>query len=189
MRFIQSSLRSSLLYFFPLILLFLTAPNVKAQRVALKTNSLEYLILSPNLTLETRLSRTLSFQLGVGINPIKKPIAGLAVANFRVEPEVRYWFNRPMAKHFVAFSATAGFYSVKFNKHTYSGDALAAGFSYGYAFVLSKHWNMEAELGVGVVTTHGYDYTNDMEKPEKPNYHRILPIPIRCGLSFSYVFK
>ncbi len=190
MRFIHSSLRSRLLYAIPLLLFILTAQNVKAQRVAMKTNTLEYLVLSPNLTVEARLSKVLSLQLGVAANPITKPIAGLRASNFRVEPELRYWFNRPMARHFLAVSATAGFYSLKLNDRIYRGDVVAAGISYGYSLVLSKHWNMEAEVGVGLGSFRGYHYNGATGKaPAAPNFNRILPVPIRFGLSFGYVFK
>lgn len=180
-----------MLYAFLLLLSILAAPNVKAQRLALKTNTLEYLILSPNLTVEARLSRALSIQLGVAANPVTKPIAGLRASNFRVEPELRYWFNRPMARHFIAVSATAGFYSIHIKDHIYRGDVVAAGLSYGYSFVLSKHWNMETEIGVGLGHFRGYNYKNTGAGsiPARPNFSRFLPVPVRFGLTFGYVFK
>lgn len=145
--------------------------------------------MSPNLTLEARLSRVLSLQVGVSANPITKPISGIKLANFRVEPELRYWFNRPMARHFVALSATGGACSLQLNDRFFQGDAVAAGISYGYALVLSKHWNMEAEIGVGLAHIKGYNYEGAENAPDAPNFSRFLPVPIRCGLSFSYIFK
>ncbi|MBD5424906.1 MAG: DUF3575 domain-containing protein [Bacteroides sp.] len=178
------------MYLLPLSLCFLfAAPKAQAQRMALKTNALEYFILSPNLTFEARLSRVLSLQIGVAGNPVTKPIAGYKASNFRVEPELRYWFNRPMAKHFVAVSATAGIYSLGIHDRVISGDAVALGISYGYSLVLSRHWNMEAEIGVGIGNTHGYDYTKPNRRPATPNLLRTLPVPVRFGLSFGYVFK
>lgn len=157
--------------------------------MALKTNTVEYLILSPNLTYEVRLSRVMSLQIGLAMNPVSKSIAGFKAANFRVEPELRYWFNRPMARHFVAFSCTAGAYSLQFKDRFLKGDAVAAGFSYGYTWVLSRHWNMEAEIGVGLGSFHAYNYVGDTNRPGKANFRRTLPVPIRFGLSFGYVFK
>lgn len=187
---IPSLLRRSFLVLIPLLLCIVFAsPEAKAQRMALKTNTVEYLILSPNLTYEARLSRVLSLQIGLAMNPISKDIAGFKAANFRVEPELRYWFNRPMARHFVAFSATAGAYSLQFKDRFIKGDAVGAGFSYGYAWVLSKHWNMEAEIGVGLATIHAYDYKGKNNCPGKANYRKVLPVPIRFGFSFAYVFK
>lgn len=162
--------------------------EVKAQRLALKTNALEYAVLSPNLTLEARLSSKFSLQLGIGTHPSNLSIADTKLTNFRIEPELRYWFNRPMAKHFIALSATAANYSLRHKDHYFNGDALAAGISYGYALVLSKHWNMEAEIGVGLGSFKGYDYTGKDNKPAQKNYSRILIVPIRIGLSFGYVF-
>lgn len=183
-------LRNKAIAFLALVLFMLLAsPGAYAQRIALKTNALEYLALSPNLTLEARMSRHISIQLGVAANPIAKPIADYKLTNFRVEPEVRYWFNRPMARHFVALSMTAGMYSFRFKDQFYMGDIYAAGVSYGYALVLSRHWNMEMEIGVGLGSTKGYDYKGLDNRPPKPNYTKLIPVPIRCGLSFAYVFK
>ncbi len=165
------------------------SPGAKAQRMALKTNAVEYLILSPNLTFEARLSRVLSLQIGMAVNPINKPIAGLQATNFRVEPELRYWFNRPMARHFIALSCTAGTYSLELKDRCLKGDAVAAGISYGYSWVLSKHWNMEAEIGVGLANLHAYRFDKGQPRPKSMNFRHTLPVPVRFGLSFGYVFK
>lgn len=170
-------------------LAFAIAPVAQAQRIALKTNALEYVILSPNLTIETRLSRVFSLQVGVACNPITKPIGGFRASNFRVEPELRYWFNRPMARNFIALSVTGGCYSLQIHDRRLIGDAIAAGISYGYTLVLSKHWNMEFEVGVGLGHTKGYNYVGADNKPSVPNYSRTLITPVRFGLSFSYIFK
>jgi len=174
---------------FVTVLMFASSVDANAQRVALKTDALGYLTMSPNLSVEARLSRVLSLQLGVAANPVTRPIGGIKLTNFRVEPELRYWFNRPMARHFLAFSMTAGAYSIKLKDRYFSGDAVAAGISYGYALVLSRHWNMEAEIGVGIGTFRGYNYKGSGNKPSAPNFRRFLPVPIRFGLSFCYVFQ
>lgn len=172
-----------------LALSFIAPADASAQRIALKTDALGYLIMSPNFALEARLSRVLSLQVGIAGDPVSRPIKGIRLSNFRVEPELRYWFNRPMARHFLALSVTAGTYSLQFKERYYIGDAVAAGISYGYALVLSKHWNMEAEIGVGVGTFRGSNYRGYGNTPQIPNFRRILPVPIRFGLSFSYVFQ
>lgn len=170
-------------------LAFVITPVAQAQRMALKTNTLEYLILSPNLAFEVRVSRTLSVQLGVACNPINTPIGGVLASNFRVEPELRYWFNRPMARNFVALSLTGGTCNLRLNNRYWNGDAIAAGFSYGYDLVLSKHWNLEFEIGVGVAHMKGYAYAGPENMARTPNFSRAFLVPIRCGVSFSYIFK
>lgn len=169
-------------------MLFAT-PDAAAQRLALKTNALEYLVLSPNLTFEARLSRKLSLQLGVAANPVTRPIAGYKLSNFRVEPELRYWFNRPMARHFIALSATAGACSLKLKERYIMCDFVAAGVSYGYSLVLSRHWNMELEIGVGLASVNGYNYRGESNRPQQTNLNKIMPVPLRCGLTFGYIFR
>lgn len=166
-------------------------PDMKAQRVALKTNTIDWVALSPNLGFETRLSRRLSLQLSVSGNPFKVSIADTNWRNFRVEPELRYWFNRPMARHFIALSATATAFNFRHGDRYLVGDAVGAGISYGYALVLGRHWNMEAELGVGIAHFSAYDYhgVDGRDELESKNYKKYLPVPIRLGLSFSYIFK
>lgn len=169
--------------------LLFAAPDAAAQRLALKTNALEYLILSPNLTFEARMSRKLSLQLGVAVNPVTRPISGYKMSNFRVEPELRYWFNRPMARHFIALSTTAGSCSLQLKERYIMCDVVAAGVSYGYSVVLSRHWNMELEIGVGLASLHGYDYRGENNKPDQTNLRKTMPVPVRCGLTFGYIFR
>ena len=168
--------------------ILIAAHSATAQRVALKTNTIDWITLSPNLSVEARLNSPLSLQIGFAANPFNFAIADLCLKNFRVEPELRYWFNRPMARHFMALSLTAGAYSLRHADHHFTGDAVGAGLSYGYAVVLSNHWNMEVEAGVGIAHLSAYNYYGDVA-PESKNYSRFIPVPIRLGLSFSYIFK
>lgn len=162
-------------------------PDAQAQRLALKTNAIDWLLLSPNLTAEARLSSRLSIQLGLAANPTHISIAGIETTNLRVEPELRYWFNRPMARHFIALSATAATFSLRLKERHFNGDAFGAGISYGYALVLGDHWNMEAEIGIGLAHISAKDYKGNTEPPSK-NYSHVRPVPIRAGLSFAYIF-
>ena len=182
------TLRKALLGLLLVIAAMMSAPQMQAQRLALKTNAIDWLILSPNLTVEARLSSRLSLQLGVAANPTHISIANVQLTNFRVEPELRYWFNRPMARHFMALSATAATFNLRFKDRHFNGDAVGAGLSYGYAVVLSDHWNMEAEIGVGFAHISAKDYRGD-KAPASKNYTHIKPVPIRVGLSFAYIFK
>jgi len=162
--------------------------SASAQRVALKTNTLDWVMLSPNLAVDARLSHRLSLQLSISGNPFNFSVLDTKLTNFRVEPELRYWFNRPMARHFMALSLTAASFNLRHAEHRFVGDAVGAGISYGYALVLSNHWNMEAEIGVGLAHFRAYNYWCDT-RPDLKNYSRMLPVPIRLGLSFSYIFK
>ena len=162
--------------------------DISAQRISLKTNTIDWVAMSPNLAVEARLSRRVSLQVGVSANPFSFSVFDARLSNYRVEPELRYWFNRPMARHFMALSATAAGFNLRYKDHRCVGDAIGAGISYGYALVLSDHWNMEAEVGVGLAHFSAFNYWCE-ERPASKNFSRMLPVPIRLGLSFAYVFK
>ncbi len=164
-------------------------PGADAQRVALKTNVIDWATLSPNLALEVRLDRRFTLDLSMTANPITRDIAGMKLTHFRFQPELRYWFSRPMAQHFMGFDLLGGFYNMKFNGNYYEGDIWAVGMSYGYALVLNKHWNMEATIGLGYGHLRACKYDKFSNRPQYPNFNRWITVPARLGLSFSYVFK
>lgn len=171
-----------------LVLSGVAAPSVAAQKIALKTNALEWLTTSPNIAVEARISQRMTIQLGVSGCPFDKYFGDLSLKNYRVDPEIRYWFNRPMARHFIALSATATAFTLRHKDRHFKGDAVGIGVSYGYALVLNDHWNMEVEAGVGLAHVNAFDYHGDVQ-PLHKNYSKYLPVPIRLGLSFSYIFK
>lgn len=182
-------LRKRMLIGLVLFCAFFSSQIALGQRVALKTNALEYVFLTPNLTLEARLSQKLSLQVGVAANPMQTPIGKYKTANFRVEPELRYWFNRPMARHFSALSTSAGSYNLQLYDRLLKFNSAAAGVSYGYALVLGRHWNVEFELGAGLAYVNGLDYKKGEEEPESSNMKKVVPVPIRAAISFGYIFK
>lgn len=169
--------------------LVLSTQVVNAQRVALKSNLIDWATLSPNLALEMRLNGKLTLDISATANPFSFTIADVKSTHARLQPELRYWFNRPMARHFVGLGFLGGMYNVEWKKHFYEGDMWGAGLSYGYAFVLSRHWNVEATLGVGMARFRAFDYREGEVKPDTPNLLKWSPVPVRLGLSFSYIFK
>lgn len=171
--------------------IFMSGMSASGQRLALKTNTLDWLIQSPNLTMEARLNRRLTIDLGIACNPIKKTVysSGLSLRNFRIHPELRYWFNRPMARHFAGIAIEAGSFDLKFHPHHYTGSGVAAGVTYGYALVLSRHWNVEFSVGAGLARIWGFDYREPDTRPDNKNMNKWIPVPIGTGVTFSYIFK
>lgn len=170
-------------------MLILTCQDVAAQRVALRTNVIDWATLSPNLTLETRLNRRLTLGMGLVGNPFKVKIADTRFNNFRFQPELRYWFNRPMARHFMGFALLAANYDLRHKASIAQGDIFAAGLTYGFALVLSRHWNVEFTAGIGLGKTRYFKYNEDETKPSSPNHSKWTPVPMNVGVSFSYIFK
>lgn len=178
-----------LLRLFLFVLLLAGAEGAMAQRVALRTNLVDWAMLSPNLTVEARLSHRLTLGMGFAGNPLKLKIADCRLNTFRFQPELRYWFNRPMARHYMGVAALASLYDFRHKGTVSQGDIFALGLTYGYALVLSRQWNVEFTLGAGIGKTRYFKYAENAAKPKNPNNSKWIPVPMNIGVSFAYIFK
>lgn len=122
--------------------------RVAAQDVALKTNGLYWLTTTPNLGLELALNDQWTLDLSAAYNPWtfkddKKMRFWLA------QPEARYWFCEKFEGHFVGLHAHGAQFYGGFNSKRYDGYLAGGGLTYGYDWILSPHWNIEAAIGIG----------------------------------------
>ncbi len=158
----------------------------RAQTVAVKTNALYWAGASPNAGVEIGLTPRFTLDLSAAYNPwnFKKGMLHFWLA----QPEARYWFCERFEGHFVGIHAHAAQFYGEMNDNRYDGYLVGGGFSYGYAWILSPHWNMEATIGVGYARLW-YDQSeclpcNKGSRPEHKNYVG----PTKIGLSISYIF-
>ena len=109
-----------------------------------------------------------------------------------IQPEARYWLDRPMKGHFFGVHLHAGVFNVSLdNKNRYQSEKgfHGAGISYGYAMALSRRWSMEFTVGVGYAFTKYCTYYNvpnglRYEKDRPYNYWGLT----KLGLNFVYRF-
>jgi len=173
---------SKLILFFLLLSCYSTG---MAQKIALKTNVLYWGTLSPNIEGEFRLSRHYTLDIGVMGNSLSKNSYRLKFV--QVAPELRYWFSRPMSRHYIGLTSFAANYDFKFKNKNYYGDAIAAGLTYGFDWVVSKRWNIETSLGAGLVRYRCFDYPVGNVRPLSPNKNKTVFAPIKVGVTFSYL--
>lgn len=109
-----------------------------------------------------------------------------------IQPEARYWLNRPMKGHFFGVHLHAGVFNVSLdNKNRYQSEKgfHGAGISYGYAMPLSRRWSMEFTVGVGYAFTKYCTYYN---VPNGIRYEKDIPYHYwgltKLGLNFVYRF-
>jgi len=146
---------------------FGVALNVRAQDVALKTNLLADGFLNPNLGIEIGLAPKWTMDVTGQLNAWTLSHQR-RWKHWAVQPEARYWFCDRFAGHFVGVHAHAGQFNMggfdgmvrlpgtdarKLKDARYQGWFAGAGVAYGYDWILGRHWNLEAEIGVG------YSYT------------------------------
>lgn len=109
-----------------------------------------------------------------------------------IQPEARYWLDRPMKGHFFGVHLHAGVFNVSLDdKNRYQSEKgfHGGGISYGYAMPLSRRWSMEFTVGVGYAFTKYCTYYNvhngiRYEKDIPYNYWGIT----KLGLNFVYRF-
>lgn len=141
-------------------------------KVALKTNLLYDALLSPTVGIEVGMAPQWSFDLSATINAWT--VNDHRWKQWMVQPEARYWFCQRSSGHFLAAHAIGGQYNfgnlkndIKFLGTDFSqltdrrmqGWMVGAGIGYGYSWILSRHWNIEAELGIGYIYTNSDVYS------------------------------
>lgn len=161
---------------------------VSAQRVALKTNALYWAASTPNIGAEFRINRHITFNFEAAYNRIK--VFNIDTKGAAITPEVRYWFSaRPQAGHFVGISGIGCDYNFVHNGKRHKGDLYGGGITYGYSFVLSRHWSLEATLGVGMAHCQEISWNKDEPQPDAANVKEWKPIPVKAGVSFVYILR
>lgn len=168
-----------------------------AQQLGVKTNLLYDATLTPNIGAEISMGRHSSFQLSYALNPWRD--GEKMLRHWSVMPEYRYWFCRPMMGHFIGVHALGGEYRVggykppfgfkpQFEHTRYVGWFVGGGLAYGYAHPISKHWNLEGEIGVGVFHTRYTRYECAECGAELGRNRKTFFSPTKLALNLVYVF-
>ena len=134
-----------------------------AQEWAVKTNAVYDATATANLGVEIGLAPKWTLDFSGNLNAWSKNDK-TKWKHWLVQPEARYWFCDRFSRHFVGvhgIAAAFNFGSIKNNLSflgtdfsvlstmRYQGYAFGGGVAYGYAFMLSKHINLELEAGFG----------------------------------------
>ena len=165
---------------------------------ALKTNAVYWATATPNLGAEIRLAPKWTLEAEVGLNPFRGTnddgSFGRSLKHFRLHPELRYWFCEAFYKHFLGLHIPYIIYNVSDIKllgtenERHQGWGTGIGISYGYQWVLGKHWNIEASVGVGYLylDSEVYPCTNCGTKIRDVKKHYFGPT--QAAISAVYLF-
>lgn len=186
------------------LVLFLSASGASGQRLSVKTNVLyDAAAFTPNVGLEFGLSPRWTLDVSANYN-------GWTLSHSRrwkhwlVQPEGRYWFCDRFAGHFVGLHGMGGQFNVgglkngitflgtdfsKLTDRRYQGWLVGAGLAYGYAWVLGRHWNLEAELGLGWIYTRydSYPCASCGKKLAEDRPHHYVG-PTKAAINLVYTF-
>ena len=177
--------------------------SADAQDAAIKTNLLYDATLSPNFGAEVGLAPRWTLDLSGNFN-LWTVGNGHKWRHWLVQPEARYWFCQRFAGHFLGFHALGGQYNAgkldlpfsflgtnfrNLKDRRYEGWGVGAGVAYGYAWPVSKHWNIEAEFGFGWIWTKFDSYPcadcgNRLDHGKTHNYIG----PTKVAVNLVYLF-
>lgn len=170
----------------------------KGAVVGVKTNIPYWGTATFDAGVEVRLAKKWTLELEAGLNPFdgKKDDGsyGRSLKHLRLHPELRYWFCESFHKHFLGLHIPYLLYNVSDVKllgvenERSQGWGTGVGFSYGYQWLLSKHWNLEATVGVGYLYLDydKYPCANCGSKIESGHKHYFGPT--QAAISIMYLF-
>lgn len=177
--------------------------ETRAQKMAVKTNLLSDAVLNVNLGMEIGLTPQWTLDLTGEFNDWTLS-HGKRWKHWVVQPEARYWLCDRFSGHFFGAHIHGGQYNLggfdgrinflgtdtrKLKDTRYQGWFVGAGLSYGYAWILSRHWNLEAEIGLGYSYTR-YDRfrcTGCGKKVETDKPHHYVG-PTKAAINLVYLF-
>lgn len=180
-----------------------TAQRTQAQDVAVKTNLVADGLLSPNLAVEVGVAPKWTLELTGEFN-------GWTLSHERrwkhwlAMPEARYWLCDRFSGHFFGVEAHGGQYNIggfdgkwnllgtdarKLKDTRYQGWFVGGGVTYGYAWILGRHWNLEGEIGIGYSYTRydRYRCAGCGKKIENSKSHNYVG-PTKAALNIVYLF-
>lgn len=186
------------------VLILLLPGKISSQELAVKTNLLNDATATVNIGGEVQLAPKWSLDISGDMN-FWSFSNGKRWKHWLIQPEARYWFCSAMGGHFVALHALGGQYNIgkvnldflsflgsnfkEFKDYRHQGWYGGAGIGYGYSWLLSRHWNLEAEVAVGYVYTRYDVYQCDgcgkkIDADRSRNYFG----PTKVALNIVYVF-
>lgn len=198
----KSGIMHLVILFVTIVIAGMSIPS-KAQDVAIKTNLIDDALLDVNLGVEVGVAHNWSIDVPASLN-FWTLSHDRRWKHWAVQPGVRYWFCEAMGGHFVGAHLQGGQYNFggvnmnysllgthfgKLKDSRYEGWFVGAGVSYGYTWILHKHWNVEAEIGIGWAYTryNRFPCTHCGYKLDSNRVHNYVG-PTKAAINIEYVF-
>lgn len=186
---------------FVVTLIGLSAGRVEAQTLALRNNLLYDVSLTPNLGVDLKIDSLWTLGVVAGLNAWDIDKAkNEKWRHFLIEANARHWLNDSVFhksfleadliySHFNVGNTTIPFslYDAIKEKRL-QGDLIALGAQYGYSWILSRHWRVEAEAGLAI----GYAWFKEYDCDHCGTFYgrgdRIFLLPL-LGINVVYIIN
>ena len=181
-----------------LVLLVGNTLTIRAQGLALKSNILYDATTTPNAGIELKLSNKWTAGINLALNPWSFS-DNKKLKHFLVAPQVRYWLCESFSGHYFGANMAYVHYNVSDIKFPFGlyggvdgerrqGDLAAIGASYGYSWILSPHWSLEAEAGLDI----GYAWSDCYYSAKCGSYrgpdNKFMVLP-KLALNIVYIIR
>ena len=180
------------------VALFFTS-TADAQKVAVKTNLLFDAALTPNIEVERWFGKHnhWSAMAEVWFPWYTAHHNSRAYQVLNIGAELRYWMFphngnlRPLHGQFLGLYAAGGKYDIEWGSNGDQGEFTSIGLTYGYAFRLAKHFNMELSVSGGYLGgpyRHYHGLFNDSHLVWQRSEHRNYIGPTKAKVSLVWLW-
>lgn len=177
----------------------LLATEGKAQTFALKTDLVKWGTASFNIEPEVKVGPKSTLALALSWNPFTFS-DNKKWRHIWIQPEYRYWFCAPFGGHFIGVHPIYSHYNAgnvqftfglfdELKDYRFQGDLFGAGIGYGYHWILSNRWSIEAEIGIGAVYTSFDKYECATCGDKIGSDHKVRLMPTKAAVSLIYIIK
>lgn len=166
-----------------------TPRSSAAQIFSVRADALSALTATVHVGAEVSVADKWTVEVSGYWNPIRTP--DFSSRFHAVQIGSRYWFYESFVGHFLGQHLTYVGYDLGSRRKRYDGRAYGLGISYGYAWMLSKRWNVAIEAGIGLFRTEDTrrDPTvGDWEDEYIYRSRRWTLAPSKLEVSFVYLF-
>ena len=184
----------------------LPASNLCGQNIAIKSNLLYDLTTTLNMGGEVRCDDTHTISLSLNYNPWNFG-GNKKMKHFLLQPEYRKWFNEVFTGSFIGFQLHYALFNFGgmlpwgFNNgkmlgienrqiahNRYQGNLAGFGISYGYQWILGKHWNLEGNIGIGYARVKYEQFECKTCGEKVKEGHKNYVGPTKAAVSLIYLF-
>lgn len=172
-----------------LVALWVKPHSAAAQYFSAKINALAALTGTVNVGLDAALADKWTLDIAGYWNPIDTD--SFSCRLYAAQVGTKRWLYEAFVGHFVGSQLTYADYLYGGSRHYYKGSMAGLGFSYGYAWLLSKRWNLSAEVGIGVFFMKDTRRQRTLPQYETIYIHhfkRWVVGPSRAEISINYLF-
>lgn len=160
--------------------------NCAAQNYSLGVNIASMAVGSINIELSKAVSQKVTIHLPLSWNPVTFS-NNKKLKHIMIQPGIRWWKWHNYSGYFGGVSVTAVQFNAGINHLRYYGSTAGLTLSIGYAKMISKRWNIEAEVGIYSGWVSYNKYRRELCGDYEGTWRGIKLYPSKITLALIYI--